>query len=119
MQTENHVRHIVAFVPFVCALALPAPSAAQSQTDRFDLLCKNQASEAADLKLSVLVYSNGAEVTVANASSAATYPANVYVNAITWTDGQARFSADRFTGVLKATPGERSYTCEKIGGKKF
>jgi len=41
------------------------------------------------------------------------------VNALTWSDGKSLYSADRFTGVLKVTPGDYTFICEKRGGKKF
>jgi len=100
-------------------VAMPTLAAAQSQTDRFDLLCRSEAPGAAELRLSVFIYVNGAEVTHVDYSAPNEYRLQAYVNALTWSDGKSLYSADRFTGVLKITPGDYTFICEKRGGKKF
>ena len=100
-------------------LVAPMLAAAQSQTEGFDLPCKSSEPGISELKLRVLIYVNGAEITHFDAPPPTKYPLRAYVNALTWSDGKAKYEADRFTGVLKDTPGDHTYLCEKRGGKKF
>ena len=100
-------------------LAAPMFAAAQSQTEGFDLLCKSSEPGVSELKFRVLIYVNGAEITQVEAPPPNEYSLRAYVNMLTWSDGKTQYEADRFTGVLKVTPGDRTYLCEKLGGKKF
>ena len=108
-----------------CALSLfllavaPIVGFAQSQTDRFDLVCTSTVAGAPDLKLNVFIFVNGAEVTDLGVSPPAKYDAAAYVNALTWSDGKYEYLADRFSGVLKLMPDGLTFNCEKRGGKKF
>jgi hypothetical protein len=97
----------------------PIVGLAQSQTDRFELECTSSEAGAAKLRLNVLIFVNGAEVTNLGLSPPVEYKAAAYVNALTWSDGKYSYEADRFTGILKVTPGGTTFTCEKHGGKKF
>jgi hypothetical protein len=108
----------------VCLVALlllspPGFAAAQSQTEGFSLLCTSSEPGVSELKLRVLIYENGAEITHVEVPPPNEYPLRAYANALTWSDGNAQYEADRMTGVLKVTPGGRAYICEKHGGKKF
>ena len=103
----------------ILLVVAPAFAAAQSQTEGFDLLCTSSEPGVLELKLRVLIYVNGAEITHVDAPLPNEYPLRAYVNALTWSDGKARYEADRMTGVLKVTPGDHKYLCEKRGGKKF
>lgn len=110
-----------AHIPLVALLLLVAPifAAAQSQTEGFDLLCKSSEPGVAELKLRVLVYVNGAEITHVEAPPPNEYSLRAYANALTWSDGKSQYEANRFTGLLKVTPGGLMYLCEKHGGRKF
>lgn len=112
------MKHAIIFAPLLIAGA-PTAVTAQSQTDRFDLVCKSTDSGTAELKLSVFIYVNGAEVTNVGISPPIEYKAGAYVNTLTWSDGTYLYEANRFTGILKVTPGTQTFNCEKSGGKKF
>ena len=92
---------------------------AQSQTDRFGLVCTSTVAGTADLKLGVFIFVNGAEITDLGVSPPAKYELAAYVKALRWSDGKYEYHVDRFTGVLKLTPGNMTFNCEKRGGKKF
>ena len=100
-------------------LGAPAFVAGQSQVEGFDLLCTSSAPGIPELKLRVLIYINGAEITHVQEPPPNEYPLRAYVNALTWSDGKVKYEADRMTGVLKVNPGDQTYTCEKRGGKRF
>jgi hypothetical protein len=103
----------------ILLLSAPGFAAAQSQAEGFGLLCTSSEPGVSALKLRVLIYVNGAEITHIEAPPPNEYPLRAYANALTWSDGTSQYEADRMTGVLKVTPGGRTYICEKHGGKKF
>ena len=110
---------VFVFVVSLLLLGAPRPGAAQPQVEGFDLLCISSEPGASELRLRVLIYVNGAEITHVEQPAPNEYPLRAYVNALTWSDGKAKYEADRMTGILKVTPGALTYLCEKRGGKKF
>ena len=76
------------------------PAIAQSRTEGFGLLCRSPAAGDPELRLRVLIYENGAEITHGDSSTPNEYPLRAYVNALTWSDGKTQYEADRMTGLL-------------------
>jgi hypothetical protein len=100
-------------------LLLALDVSAQSQTDRFEILCTSAQPNVPARRFTVFIFVNGTEVTDHAKQPAVDYPAEAYVNALLWTDGKSKFKVDRFTGVLEVQPEASTFACEKSGGRKF
>ncbi len=106
---------IVAFV----LVMPPLSTSAQPQAEGFVLTCTSADPGATTLKLNVLIYMNGAEVTHVGLQPPNEFALQVYANALVWSDGISKYEADRMTGTLRVKPSGQTYSCEKIAGKKF
>jgi hypothetical protein len=110
----------------VAVLALPSVCAAQSPKDVwltnhdfFDLVCSDvKSSDKRALHVDVDAHGQF-DVFVVKDGERTPVDARTYTNAITWTEGNDRWTLDRVKGTLESKSANEKLVCDRTGGRKF